>query len=145
LAILELSVMYGLDRPGSVEIVPPVSYEDLAGLTGMTLESVNRFITAWREQGAIVTTHSTFDPQLIRDSIRVHLRVASRNSRQIWPAIGFVRRSGATYSDVALFLPFFAFGRLIPQPRCQRISTFASQCLDQCAIKLTERSARQNR
>ena len=27
--------MYGLDRPGSVEIVPPVSYEDLAGLTGM--------------------------------------------------------------------------------------------------------------
>ena len=32
---------------------PPVSFEDLGGLSGTTVETVSRFITQWREAGAV--------------------------------------------------------------------------------------------
>jgi CRP-like cAMP-binding protein len=55
--LLELAVMHGVPvggRSAAVEITPPVSYEDLGGLSGTTVETVNRYMTLWGEQGAVV-------------------------------------------------------------------------------------------
>ncbi len=53
--ILELAVMHGHEAGlgGIVEVEPPVTFEDLAGLTGTTVESVSRLITVWHEAGAV--------------------------------------------------------------------------------------------
>jgi CRP-like cAMP-binding protein len=53
--LLELAVMHGSPAHGGlIEVDPPVSFEDLGGLSGTTVETVNRFITQWREAGAVL-------------------------------------------------------------------------------------------
>ena len=53
--LLELAVMHGSSASGGlVEVDPPVSFEDLGGLSGTTVETVSRFITQWREAGAVL-------------------------------------------------------------------------------------------
>ena len=53
--LLELAVMHGSPASGGlIEVDPPVSFEDLGGLSGTTVETVSRFITQWREAGAVL-------------------------------------------------------------------------------------------
>jgi CRP/FNR family transcriptional regulator, nitrogen oxide reductase regulator len=54
--ILELAVMHGHEagHGGIVEVEPPVTFEDLAGLTGTTVESASRLISVWHEAGAVL-------------------------------------------------------------------------------------------
>ena len=53
--LLELAVMHGSPAPdGLIEVDPPVSFEDLGGLSGTTVATVNRYITQWREAGAVL-------------------------------------------------------------------------------------------
>ena len=55
-ALLELAVMHGVPagHGGLIEIAPSVSLEDLGGLAGTTTESVTRFVTQWRDAGAVL-------------------------------------------------------------------------------------------
>jgi CRP-like cAMP-binding protein len=55
-SLLELAVMHGTpaDHGGMVDIEPPVTFEDLGGLAGTTVEAISRYTMQWREAGAVL-------------------------------------------------------------------------------------------
>lgn len=54
-ALLTLSARLGDDVDGGRTLGAPLSQEDLAALTGTTLESVNRVLAKWRRRGWVTT------------------------------------------------------------------------------------------
>jgi CRP/FNR family transcriptional regulator, nitrogen oxide reductase regulator len=73
-ALLELSVMYGhkVGHGGVVEVDPPVTFDDLGALSGTRAETVSRFVTLWREHGAVLPASGrrlSLYPDRLRDVV----------------------------------------------------------------------------
>ena len=55
-ALLELSERHGQKQPRGVAILPPLTRQDLAALTGTTLYTVSRLLADWEHRGMVATS-----------------------------------------------------------------------------------------
>ena len=55
---------------GLVEVDPPVTFDDLGALSGTRAETVSRFVTLWREVGAVLPASGRRPLSLYPDRLR---------------------------------------------------------------------------
>jgi CRP-like cAMP-binding protein len=66
--LLELAERHGEPRPPGVAILPPLTRQDLAALTGTTLYSASRMLADWEHKGLLTTSRGSVR---IRDVARL--------------------------------------------------------------------------
>jgi CRP-like cAMP-binding protein len=76
-ALLRLAKQAGRNVEAGIEIDFPISREDLAAMTGTTLHTVSRILSAWEQQGMIQSGRQRI---ILRDSHRV-FEVAEQGSK----------------------------------------------------------------
>jgi CRP/FNR family transcriptional regulator, nitrogen oxide reductase regulator len=54
--LLELAARHGEPRPPGIAILPPLTRQDLAALTGTTLYSASRLLADWEHRGVLATS-----------------------------------------------------------------------------------------
>ena len=57
--LLELAERHGEPRPPGVAILPPLTRQDLAALTGTTLYSASRMLADWEHKGLLTTSRGS--------------------------------------------------------------------------------------